>query len=70
MFSIMGAGGHKGTVDTLAVHLHVARKYLPSSSVASGPLSVNGMTSCHHGSLPPLGVSCGCLPHGVRPGFC
>ena len=48
MFNIVETGGHKGTVDTLAVHLHAARKHLASSLVALGPPSVNDTTTNHH----------------------
>ena len=48
MFSIVGAGGHKGMVDTLAIHLHTDMRCVASSLVAMVPPSVNGMTSSHH----------------------
>ena len=72
MFSIMGAGGHKGVVDTLAVHLHVATRCLVSSLVAMVPPSVNGMTSSHCVmSSSPSPLSAGLkplhrLPHRVK----
>ena len=48
MFSIVGAGGYKGIVDTMAVHLHAATKCLVSSLVVMVLPSVNGMTSSHY----------------------
>ena len=48
MFSTVGAGGHMGLVDTLAVDLHADMRCFVSSLVAGVPPSVNGMTSSHH----------------------
>ena len=48
MFRIVGAGGHKGVVDTLAAHLHADTRCLVNSLVAAVPQSVNGTTSSHH----------------------